>query len=845
MFLKNYQQKVVKALKDFFTTADAKKANLTTALKALPIDMQAQFKSGFDWVKLAFNDTGVVYNDVNAKTGLGETYPRFVIKVPTGGGKTLLATEAIREYQNLFAKCKTGLVVWIVPSEIIYSQTIQKLKDRSNPLRQLIDQSSGGNTIVIEKGQKLTQADLDNNLVILFVMIQSVSRANSRDALKVFQDSGGYDTFFPADNRYDLHKELLKKFPNLDTFEGTDVNSLMPQVRTSLGNAIRITQPLILIDEIHKVFSPQARSTINNLNPSMVIGFSATPKPEMNVLVSITGLELKEEEMVKLDLHINPPTSKVENDWKAMVKEVVAHRKKLEKKAIELRTEKGTYIRPIALFQVERTGRDQRTGDYVHSLDVRDELLELGISADEIAIKTSSQNDIEDVDLLSRNVSIRYIITRDALREGWDCSYAYILGIIPNVGSNTGITQLVGRVLRQPYAKKTGVKELDESYVYYVKGGVQEMLLKVTDGFKSEGLEDLTTSVKTNSNASVNQSKSVKIKPEIAKQFRQAFFLPVWICAADKNKLRHFNYEIDILPRLDFATFALQAPILDKIKNALSLETLERTSYVVTLNQQSKSQTSSESISIEVAENINLNHFTRRVADVVENPFLARQLVNKFIPVLENHLTKQALAAHFGFVVSEVYKSLNRERIAQEETIFSDLVSSKILELAVSDHQEIGYQIPFTDTIFITGVPNAFNHYLYDDFDPTSLNSLERKVADTLDMQNKILWWFRNKVSRGWYAIQGWQRHKIRPDFIAAKKKDDGSLEFVYVLESKGEHLLGNADTEYKKKVLDTMTNQKVVAYQQELSFGVLNEDAAFYFIEDGNEEAEIKTIFK
>lgn len=845
MFLKNYQQKVVKALKDFFTTADNQKETLATTLKAVPEAMRPTINAGFDWVKLSYDDLSVAYNDVSAKTGLSEAYPRFVIKVPTGGGKTLLAVEAIREYQNLFAKRKTGLVVWIVPSETIYTQTIQKLKDRSHFLRQLIDQSSGGNTIIIEKGQKLTQTDLDNNLVILFIMIQSVSRANSKDALKVFQDSGGYDTFFPADNRYDLHKELLAKFPNLDTFDGTGATSVMTQVRTSLGNAIRITQPLILIDEIHKVFSDNARNTINNLNPSMVIGFSATPKPEMNILVSITGLELKEEEMVKLDLHINPPTSRVENDWKAMLKEIVAHRKKLEKEAIKLQTEKGTYIRPIALIQVERTGKDQRTGEYVHSLDVRDELLQLGISADEIAIKTSSQNDIEDVDLLSRNTPIRYIITKDALREGWDCSYAYILGIIPNVGSNTGITQLVGRVLRQPYAKKTGVEQLDESYVYFVKGGVQEMLGQVTAGFKSEGLEDLTNTLKVAKNAAVNPAKTVKIKPSIAKQFRQAFFMPVWICVTDKKKLRPFCYEIDILPRLDFSAYTLQLPLLDKIKNALSTETLEHTSYVVTLNQQSRATTASESVSIEQSEAINLNHFTRRVTDVVENPFLARKMVNSFIPVLENHLGTTELSAHFGFIVSEVFKDLNAERINQEEKIFNDLITGKDLELAVSDHQEIGYHIPTTDTIYFNGVPNAFNHYLYDDFDPTTLNSLERTVADTLDTQTKILWWFRNKVSRGWYAIQGWKRHKIRPDFIAAKKKDDGSLEFMYVIESKGEHLAGNTDSQYKKKVMDTMTNQKVTVYQQELSFGVLNEDYAFYFVEQGNEVADLKTMMK
>lgn len=151
----------------------------------------------------------------------------------------MLAVESIREYQNLFAQKRTGLVVWIVPSETIYSQTVQKIRDKSNPLRQLLDQCSGNRTIVLEKEQRLTTHDIEENLVILFVMIQSISRANAKEALKVFQDSGGYESFFPADHRYDLHEELLKQVPNLDYI--SPLGTEQPLIMTSLGNAIRVS----------------------------------------------------------------------------------------------------------------------------------------------------------------------------------------------------------------------------------------------------------------------------------------------------------------------------------------------------------------------------------------------------------------------------------------------------------------------------------------------------------------------------------------------------------------------------------------------------------------------------
>ncbi|MBN2729933.1 MAG: hypothetical protein JXR53_11980 [Bacteroidales bacterium] len=133
----------------------------------------------------------------------------------------------------------------------------------------------------------------------------------------------------------------------------------------------------------------------------------------------------------------------------------------------------------------------------------------------------------------------------------------------------------------------------------------------------------------------------------------------------------------------------------------------------------------------------------------------------------------------------------------------------------------------------------------------TAMNIFERKVGDILDKQEKILWWFRNRVNRKWYSIQGWQLHKIRPDFIAAKKTDDKHLELVYIIESKGEHLLGNIDTNYKKKVLDIMTEQKqlknIKTYQTQIPFEeyTINDKVECYLIGQGKEEEKLKELLK
>ena len=127
------------------------------------------------------------------------------------------------------------------------------------------------------------------------------------------------------------------------------------------------------------------------------------------------------------------------------------------------------------------------------------------------------------------------------------------------------------------------------------------------------------------------------------------------------------------------------------------------------------------------------------------------------------------------------------------------------------------------------------------------MNNLEKKVGQILDNQEKILWWFRNKASKSWYAIQGWKEHKIRPDFVAAKKRGKDGFEILYIIESKGEHLSGNPDTQYKKSVLELMTEQrrekKIRAYQMKLPFEVINEEAEFYLVEEGKEDEILRRL--
>lgn len=839
MYLKNYQKRVVDFLRIFFEISFETKEEVKNAKVLIPENIRNQYE--LNWVESAFKKISHTYVDIS-KNGLAEYYPRVCMKIPTGGGKTLLAVEAIREYQNHFARRKTGLVVWVVPSETIYSQTIDKLRDKSNHLRQLLDQSSAGNTIILEKGQRVTLNDIENNLVVLFVMIQSLSKVNAKESLKVFQDSGGFESFFPAENRYDLHKELIEQVPNLDKLSNT--NNFFPLIRTSLGNAIRLTNPLIIIDEIHKVFTDLGKETIDNLNPSIVLGLSATPKKGMNKIISITGLELKEEQMIKLDLHINPPSTQRINDWQSMIKEIIVKRKSLEREATKFSRNTGGYIRPIALIQVERTGKDQRASGFVHSLDVKEFLIQEGIPESEVAIKTSSQNDIEDVNLFSKNCEIRFIITKEALKEGWDCSFAYILGIIPNVNSNTGTTQLVGRILRQPNALKTGVKLLDESYVYYSQGNSGNILNQISAGFDKEGLEELKGNIKTESDANQFKPKTVKIKNKF-KKFGYSFYLPIWVFVSKNKEKRRFNYFIDIKSKLNFQNLSLSIEEIDKLKISLSKENKDRKVMLISLDKDSKMIANQETESIELLEEINISYLSRRLTEITDNAFVARELTEKFLKLIRNEISNNELTEHFGYIVSELLKTVIIKKAEMEETIFKEYLNGKMLSLIVSEDKE-GFKIPQSFSMSPNKHINSYEHNLFEDFEIDNLNNLEKDVAELLEDQDKILWWFRNRLSKGWYSIQGWKENKIYPDFVAAKKTNNGKLEIVYVLESKGDHLEGNIDTSYKRKVIEILNRTKIHKYQQgKFDFGEVNDKVEYYIVSEKDKDNDVKKLYK
>ena len=792
MELKYFQVKVLEKVKQYL---DALVEARQKYFKALQVDPDIGKEYNFPakaWEKV------IGGNFTKKQNGLGEPLPDFYLKVPTGGGKTLLACHSIDLINKVYLKKQTGLVLWVVPSTQIYRQTLAGLRDREHPYRQVLDISSGGRTLIKEKNEVFTKQDIDDSLVILLLMLPSASRQN-KETLKVFRDRGGFTDFFPSEEDYEGHEKYLKERPNLDHF-GTQKEFFGRIIKTSLGNTLKILKPIVIIDEGHKAYSETARRTIRDFNPSIVLELSATPPLNSNKLVEVSGKDLHSEDMIKLDIHmINKSTLK----WEDTLLASHERRNDLEKKAMEYKANTNEYIRPICLIQVERTGKDQRGTKFIHAEDAKEFLIKkCAIPDDQIAIKSSEKDDIEGIDLLSDTTQIRYIITKQALQEGWDCPFAYILTILTNPTSQLSITQLVGRILRQPYARKTQIKELDECYVFCFRENASELVKNIKNGLESEGLGDIAGRISFDTGDAVNgevlKERTINYREEF-KKYEGKIYLPKFVIQ-EKGNCRDLNYDIDILGNIDW--------------NKIKLTDLENVSL-------SDARTKEEEITYGISERENLleEHerivkpgtleinevfLTRQIIALVPNPWIAFEIGKKAIRIFIEKDGKEKSASNFVFIIEELKKVLERERDLLAENVFKKLVEEKKLYFfLITDtgafvlprriNLRSNKSIPREDN---TPLKKSLLEYVPEE----GLNDLEKAVALYLDEQEKLLWWYRN-ISRQDYHIQGWKRHKIYPDFIASRKgkrKDD--YDSVYVLESKGIHLK-NEDTTYKKNV--------------------------------------------
>ena len=391
--------------------------------------------------------------------------PNLCFKVPTGGGKTFIACNAIRPVFDALPVTKTKAVVWLVPSEAILTQTAKALKDTSHPYRQKIDVDFGGRVEVYTKQELLNGQNFNPTAVTeqLSVMVLSYDsfRGRGKEVLKAYQENSNLAAFAKALGKPDSPIEKADE--------------------TALFQIINQLNPLVIVDESHHARSDLSREMLANFNPCFVLDLTATPRKDSNIISYVDAVQLKTEHMVKLPVIVYNRDSQAE-----VILDAIDLRNKLEELAAAEYAVSKKYIRPIVLFQAEPKGKEEATTFE----KIREKLIAYDIPAEQIAIRTADVNELKSTELMSEDCPIRYIITVNALSEGWDCPFAYILASIANKTSQVQVEQILGRILRLPHTTQHGQPSLNMSYVLTSSNDFNETVKGIIQGLNDAGFSD-------------------------------------------------------------------------------------------------------------------------------------------------------------------------------------------------------------------------------------------------------------------------------------------------------------------------------------------------------------------
>lgn len=445
MELKNYQLQVIRDLERFLELL-IEKQSISSAYTTL-------------WNEKGVNvgiDGMPPYNSELAGV------PQVCFKVPTGGGKTFLAANSIKPIFDSMPHIHPKAVVWLVPSDAILTQTYRTLTDKNHDYRKKINVDFGNKVEIYSKqqllnGQNFNPTSVSDNLSV-FVLSYDSFRTSKKDGRKAYQENGSLLPF------------VRFKQDSGSLLEDTD--------ETALIQVIRKLNPVVIVDESHHATSKLSKEMLQNFNPSFVLDLTATPKNGSNIISFVDARQLKAENMVKLPVIVYNRKSQED-----VFVSAISLRRKLENEAVEEQKNGGRYIRPIVLFQAQpRNNDDSTTYD-----KIKHTLIDMGIPESEIAIKTADSDELKNIDLSSHDCSIRYIITVNALKEGWDCPFAYILATVANRTSSIDVEQILGRILRLPNTRKNEREVLNLSYVITSSNAFYATLDKVVAGLNAAG----------------------------------------------------------------------------------------------------------------------------------------------------------------------------------------------------------------------------------------------------------------------------------------------------------------------------------------------------------------------
>ena len=211
-------------------------------------------------------------------------------------------------------------------------------------------------------------------------------------------------------------------------------------------------QIILIIDESHHTASSEkSRELIEIISPKLTVEVSATPqlREDASTSIKVNLSDVKEEEMIKNDILVNPEFMEVKVGSKSADEIVIEQALKKRVQLRKLYEMEKTDINPLVLIQLPSKKNDLD--------DKKDEVLRIlkenfGLTEENGKVAVWLSEDKSDTlpNIEKNDNDIEVLIFKEAIALGWDCPRASILVIFRETKSFTFTIQTIGRIMRMP-----------------------------------------------------------------------------------------------------------------------------------------------------------------------------------------------------------------------------------------------------------------------------------------------------------------------------------------------------------------------------------------------------------